>query len=973
MSEFLVSSEKVRLYALIDALEHDLTEFIESRLLATHYPEQIFTGEELEEATKRRNDEAGGEEVSLVAYLNLTDKFHVLSRSSTSFPEEEARSFQVLGGSVQALNEIRRRTHHDRPLHPGDQSKGLEAAATIVGSALPFERLRQVLQWLQADANWVPEGMVVEDLSKTLHNIPPGDFDATGLIGREEERERLRRYLIEPRHQVISVVAPGGYGKTALAVQVLHDIKDDPESPYEMIAYVSLQTETLTVRGIQAVADAVSSLDEALPRLLEPLSDEKPESIAAFGEVLDGVPCLLVIDNLETVTGSEVINFIESMPPSIRYLFTSRVGIGEIERKLPLGPLGLPQAVHMIRQLGALSGLNHLAQSEQGDLERIASRLDRVPLKIKWAVATCETGLDIGVVLANTETLDEFCVARLFESLPDNAASAAWALYAIGRAVPASQLITCLEIGSDESRAAIQELTRHMFITQSKTDRTTQVSIELSTALQGHLMRLSERGESNTVVIERAIEIDNKTQAEVRKMEADRELGRSGPNIVRGGPEHNAAKALLRRALTLTLRSNDFPGAYRLIDDAESADPDFWEVYRVRAFLMAQKGDSDATAAYETALELVPPDEPAEAAYVKHLFAGYLCRISGEQERALYLAREAAQEVPSHDTQFTLGTALQRAQELDEAIVVLRDLREAKDIPHHLKVKVTTTLLHTYRRKIDRIVATTRDIEEGLAVFEEVLSLSEVASKERLRDERIIKEIANQISELLRFCVIVDDASRVAGLLVRAMRVYETVRLLSGAAGQSGYIAGNAQRLLTQLPELESFLQPLIEGAESATSNHFGYIMSFDQQTGKGFIGSTARERRVYFHLDGLLDKAQADLLAPGALVQFEFRDFASFRGQPVPAEITVEAPAEELGDLSNRTLDVIEKMNHFGFVRDPEMGIAAFLHESKLEESIAWRDITIGTQWTGDLIIGKKGFEVSQLRRQSSISSPSV
>jgi len=724
---------------------------------------------------------------------------------------------------------------------------------------------------------------------------------------------------------------------------------------------VSLQTETLTVRGIQAVADAVSSLDEALPRLLEPLSDEKPESIAAFGEVLDGVPCLLVIDNLETVTGSEVINFIESMPPSIRYLFTSRVGIGEIERKLPLGPLGLPQAVHMIRQLGVLNGLSHLAQGEQGDLERIVSRLDRVPLKIKWAVATCETGLDMGDVLAHTETLDEFCVARLFEALPENAASAAWALFAIGRAVPASQLITCLEIGPDESRAAIQELTRHMFITQSKTDRTIQVSIELSTALQGHLMRLGERGEANTVVIERAIETYKQTQTEVRKMEVDQELGHHGPNIVRGGPEHNAAKALLRQALTLTMRSNDYSGADKLIQEAQSADPDFWEVHRVRAFLMASRGDSGTIAAYETALELAPPDE---AANVKHWFAGHLCRITGEQERALHLAREAAQELQRHDTQFTLGTALQRAQELDEAIVVLRDLREAKDIPHNMKVKVTTALLNTYRRKIDRIVTTTRNIEEGLAVFEEALSISEVASKERLKDERIIKEITNQISELLRFCSIVDDASKVAGLLVRAMRVYETVRFLAGAAGQSGYIAGNAQRLLTQLPELESFLQPLIEGAESVTSNHFGYIMSFDQQTGKGFIGSTARDRRVYFHLDGLLDKAQADLLTPGALVEFEFQAFASFQGQPVPTEITVKAPAEELGDLSDRTLDVTERMNHFGFVRDSEMGIEAMLHESKLEESIAWRDVKIGTQWTGDLIIVEKGFEISQLRR---------
>jgi len=49
-----------------------------------------------------------------------------------------------------------------------------------------------------------------------------------------------------------------------------------------------------------------------------------------LANALDGVDTLLVIDNLETVTGAEVTTLYDSLPDSVTYLSTSRIGFGEI-------------------------------------------------------------------------------------------------------------------------------------------------------------------------------------------------------------------------------------------------------------------------------------------------------------------------------------------------------------------------------------------------------------------------------------------------------------------------------------------------------------------------------------------------------------------------------------------------------------------------------------------------------------------
>ena len=65
----------------------------------------------------------------------------------------------------------------------------------------------------------------------------------TSFVGRERELARLRDLLVQPQARLISVVGPGGIGKTRLLLEALREPLDAPP-----VVYVPLQTVT-DVRG----------------------------------------------------------------------------------------------------------------------------------------------------------------------------------------------------------------------------------------------------------------------------------------------------------------------------------------------------------------------------------------------------------------------------------------------------------------------------------------------------------------------------------------------------------------------------------------------------------------------------------------------------------------------------------------------------------------------------------------------------
>ena len=157
---------------------------------------------------------------------------------------------------------------------------------------------------------------------------PPDDF-----IGRRQELAELAALLVRPGCRLVTLVGPGGVGKSRLARQALA-----AAAPHFAggAAWVELQD----LLDLAAVTARIAQ------RLELPINDSGGDTAAqlARGIAAAGRRLLLVLDNAEHLAGlpAWLDRLLDAAPP-LTVLATSRVrGRGTNERPLPLAGLAVP-------------------------------------------------------------------------------------------------------------------------------------------------------------------------------------------------------------------------------------------------------------------------------------------------------------------------------------------------------------------------------------------------------------------------------------------------------------------------------------------------------------------------------------------------------------------------------------------------------------------------------------------------------
>lgn len=158
----------------------------------------------------------------------------------------------------------------------------------------------------------------------------------TPYFGREEETAKLTELIQEFR--LVTVTGIGGTGKTRLTVNVAS------QSPFEKICFVGL-AEVNDSRSV------VPTINSALGLVIPP----KVEPLEALREALQGKDCLLVLDNMEQLVGSETAKLLREVLiqcPSVTFLASSRIPLGvESEADYPLFPLPVPRPAQTLETL----------------------------------------------------------------------------------------------------------------------------------------------------------------------------------------------------------------------------------------------------------------------------------------------------------------------------------------------------------------------------------------------------------------------------------------------------------------------------------------------------------------------------------------------------------------------------------------------------------------------------------------------
>lgn len=278
--------------------------------------------------------------------------------------------------------------------HPLDERLGalriraLAAAGRQADALAAYEELRAALDRrlgaapspeLQAAHLAVLNGEVAPP-APAAQRPRPGNLPAarTTFIGREPDLERAAALLA--RHRLVTLVGPGGAGKTRLALEVAarHD------APAWLVELASLGDADALA---PAMLGALGLREAALPDRRAAAADAESRLV----EALATTGALVLLDNCEHLVdpAAQLADRLLAACPGLRILATSRepLAIGG-EALAPVGPLGTDAAVALFadRAQSASPGFA-LDDATRPVVADVCRRIDGLPLAVELAAA----------------------------------------------------------------------------------------------------------------------------------------------------------------------------------------------------------------------------------------------------------------------------------------------------------------------------------------------------------------------------------------------------------------------------------------------------------------------------------------------------------------------------------------------------------------------------------------------------------
>lgn len=313
------------------------------------------------------------------------------------------------------------------------------------------EWLNERKQPPSADGNRDSENVLNPAPSRTiLHNLPP----RTDFVGREREKKQVHEAL-KSRFYLTMIDGIGGIGKTSLALEVLHEClaasqlaagSKNPHPPenglqtFDAFIWTSARDRDLNLNDVLDTIARV--LDYPFITQLPP--EEKRHEVI---KRLQQQPCLLIVDNFETVKDQELQRFILDLPEPGKCLITSRtLGLRQA-RSVSLRGMAKEEALLLVKNEGVRLGLNlqALAEEEQ-NFQRFYEATGGAPLAIRWAIGQIkQRGQSIEGVLNSLHGARGDIFEFIFQR--------AWSLLS----EPAKKILTVMPVfAASASKAAIE-------------------------------------------------------------------------------------------------------------------------------------------------------------------------------------------------------------------------------------------------------------------------------------------------------------------------------------------------------------------------------------------------------------------------------------------------------------------------------------------------------------------------------------
>jgi len=257
----------------------------------------------------------------------------------------------------------------------------LRSEAAVKGPATALERYDRYRRDLRERLGTDPGELlrhVHRDLLALDRPVRKGlRYDATPLVGRARDLDRLRALTASSR--VVSIVGPGGLGKTRLA-QAIARHASVPVVHVAELAGVSAAEDVIgEVGSVLGVRDSIQGR-----RVLT--AEQRADVRGRIAQRLAQSPGLLVLDNCEHLIDAvaDLVAFLVSVTSDLHVLTTSRAPLGiAAERVYLLSELEADDAVELFTER-AVAARPSVRLAENA-VTSIVRQLDGLPLAIELA------------------------------------------------------------------------------------------------------------------------------------------------------------------------------------------------------------------------------------------------------------------------------------------------------------------------------------------------------------------------------------------------------------------------------------------------------------------------------------------------------------------------------------------------------------------------------------------------------------
>lgn len=732
---------RMTIYALISAVEEDLR-----AILKEHVTDQSVIDKELLERAKYRAEKDIGvlfediELKELIGYFDLGDTYQVINSNSTIFPKFIYDTIKNSTKSLEKIVSIRNRVMHIRPLNFDDLSLINSFCEGIVdnGNLTVWSNIRETINRLETDPSFVLslDIMNYDEDEVIHHNLPMPDFDETGLIGRDEEVEQVKK-LCFGSFPVISIVGEGGVGKSALALKVAYDLIEK-NSPFDAVVWVTSKTTQITLHEIKEIKGAINTSLGVIQEIGNKVIGENfgDHTFDEVIEYLSTFKIALFIDNLETILDDNIKHFVSALPQGSKIIITSRIGLGAYEYPIKLQGIEESYASKLLRTVAKIRGVDSIFKLPEANLRKYVNRMHRNPSYIKWFVSSVQTGISPESVLQNSGNFLDFCMSNVYQYLSKDAQKVTMSLQCANGFRDLPELAHLNDFDALQTQKSIQELMSTNMLSQRSANNGASVKTmyQLSELARSYLGKHHKPSQSfQKLIRDKRNKLNALFEQQMSQQTANKYLSR---NIqFREKSDRVIVKKL--HDVQSFISKFQYDQAFEILQEAQRLAPDFFEVARFMGYFYQKTGNySDAREQYELAIIL-----SSESPQLYYWFGKFLLYSEEDLDEATNSFEMAYKLDPtSAEVALALARAYLYQHKFEEAQTVLNSIKLlVENSDEYLIQMYHDTLVQIKYREADDL-SKTGDYENILKSLEDMMQRFDDVP-EKYKDRHMRKKI----------------------------------------------------------------------------------------------------------------------------------------------------------------------------------------------------------------------------------------